>query len=72
MNLVDVGRTGVVAAYERVEAEAGARGVTPTWSELVGLVPERALDAGGADRVRLRDFGPHRVLEHRLRAVTGA
>jgi glutamate formiminotransferase len=72
MNLVDVDRTGVVAAYERVDAEARARGVTPTWSELVGLAPERALDAAGADRVRLRDFGPHRVLEQRVREATGA
>ena len=72
MNLVDVDRTGVVATYERVEAEARARGATPTWSELVGLTPERALDAAGADRVRLRDFGPHRVLEQRVREATGA
>jgi glutamate formiminotransferase len=66
MNLTDVDRTPVLAAYERVEAEALARGVAPTWSELVGLAPERALDADGARRARVRDFGPHRVLERRL------
>jgi glutamate formiminotransferase len=67
MNLTDVDRTPPLAAYERVAAEAGARGVAPTWSELVGLVPERALDADGARRAGVRDFGPHRVLERRIR-----
>jgi glutamate formiminotransferase len=71
MNLVDVDRTPLLAVYERVEREAVARGVAPTWSELVGLLPERALDAAGAQRVGLRDFGPHRILEQRIRdAVT--
>jgi glutamate formiminotransferase len=67
MNLVDVDVTSVAAAYARVEAEARARGAEPTWSELVGLAPERTLDADVARRVRLRDFGPHRLLERRLR-----
>ncbi len=72
MNLTDVDRTPLLAAYERVEAEALARGVAPTWSELVGLAPERALDEAGARRARLRDFGPHRVLERRIRDAAGA
>jgi glutamate formiminotransferase len=66
MNLVDVDRTTVEQAFARVEAEARAYGVRPTWSELVGLAPERALDAAAARRVLLRDFGPHRLLERRL------
>ena len=72
MNLTDVDRTPLVAAFERVEAEAAARGAAPTWSELVGLVPERALDEAGARRVLLRDWGPHRVLERRIRETAGA
>lgn len=66
MNLTDVDRTPLLAVYARVEAEARSRGVEPTWSELVGLLPERALDAAGAARVHLRDFGPHRLLERRI------
>ena len=72
MNLVDVDVTPLEAAYARVEAEALARGAPPKWSELVGLAPERTLDARVARRVRLRDFGPHRLLEPRIRDVVGA
>ena len=39
MNLVDTEKTPLYRAYEMVKMEAEARGVTPTWSELVGLVP---------------------------------
>ena len=72
MNLTDIDRTPLVAAFERLEAEAMARGASPTWSELVGLVPERALDDAGARRVLLRDWGSHRVLERRIRDTAGA
>ena len=50
MNLVDTERTPMYRAYEMVRSEAAAHGVAPTWSELVGLVPERALLQAGARR----------------------
>ena len=43
MNLVDTEKTPLHVAFDMVSIEAEARGVTPTWSEIVGLVPERAL-----------------------------
>ncbi len=43
MNLVDLDGTPLHRAFEMVRMEANAHGVTPTWSEIVGLVPERAL-----------------------------
>jgi glutamate formiminotransferase/formiminotetrahydrofolate cyclodeaminase len=47
MNLVDTNVTGVHTAFEAVDEEARARGVRVTGSELVGLVPLRAvLEAG--------------------------
>lgn len=73
MNLVDLDRTGLAAAFERVEREAAARGAPVTWSELVGLLPERALDGTSPERLRLRDFSDDRVLERRLeRLAPGA
>ncbi len=42
MNLVDIEKTPMFRAYDMVKMEAAAHGVSPTWSELVGLVPERA------------------------------
>ncbi|GJG85000.1 glutamate formiminotransferase [Gemmatimonadetes bacterium T265] len=66
MNLVDLDRTTLADAFARVEAEAAARGVAVTWSELIGLLPERALAGTTPDRLRLRDFDERRILERRL------
>jgi glutamate formiminotransferase/formiminotetrahydrofolate cyclodeaminase len=46
--------------------------VSPTWSEVVGLVPERALFDTAARHIQLRNFTPDLVLERKVRsAVTG-
>ena len=72
MNLVDIERTPLFRAFDLVKLEAGARGVSPTWSEIVGLVPERALFDTAARHVQLRNFSNDMVLEHRVRrAVSG-
>ncbi len=47
MNLTDIGTTPVHVAFEEVRERARARGLRVTGSELVGLIPRRALlDAG--------------------------
>jgi len=47
-------------------------GVSPTWSEIVGLVPEAALFEAAARHVQLRNFSPEMVLERRVRnAIQG-
>lgn len=72
MNLVDTEKTPLHQAYEMVKMEAEARGITPTWSELVGLVPERALFEAAARHIRLRNFTTDMVLERKVRsAITG-
>ena len=72
MNLVDTEHTPLHQAYEMVKLEAEARGVTPTWSELVGLVPERALFDAAARHLRLRNFSSEMVLERKVReSITG-
>jgi glutamate formiminotransferase/formiminotetrahydrofolate cyclodeaminase len=72
MNLVDTERTPLHVAFDMVRTEAEARGVTPTWSEIVGLVPERALFEAAARHIRLRGFSADMVLEQKVRrAVTG-
>ncbi len=72
MNLVDTERTPLHQAYDMVRMEAEARGVTPTWSEIVGLVPERVLFDAAARHVRLRNFSTDMVLERKVRsAITG-
>jgi glutamate formiminotransferase/formiminotetrahydrofolate cyclodeaminase len=69
MNLVDTEKTPLSRAFDMVRMEAEARGVSPTWSEIVGLVPERVLFEAAARHVRLRDFKPEMVLEHKVRAA---
>lgn len=72
MNLVDLDGTPLHRAYEMVRTEAQAHGVTPTWSEIVGLVPEKALFETAARHVQLRGFTPAMVLDRRVRdAVSG-
>jgi len=69
MNLVDIEKTPLFRAYDMVRMEAAAHGVTPTWSEIVGLVPERALFETAARHIQLRNFSPELVLERKVRAA---
>jgi len=72
MNLVDTEKTPLYRAFDMVKMEAAAQGVNTTWSEIVGLVPERALLETAARHVQLRNFSSEMVLERRVRdAVQG-
>ncbi len=72
MNLVDTEKTPLYRAYDMVKMEAESQGVSPTWSEIVGLVPEKALFETAARHIQLRDFKPEMVLEHKVRdAIQG-
>ena len=72
MNLVDIEKTPLYRAFDMVKMEAEAYGVSPTWSEIVGLVPERALFETAARHIQLRGFSPDVVLERKVRdAMTG-
>jgi glutamate formiminotransferase/formiminotetrahydrofolate cyclodeaminase len=70
MNLVDIEKTPMFRAYDMVKMEAAAHGVSPTWSELVGLVPERAIVDSAARYLRLRNFSTEQLLEHKVRAAS--
>jgi glutamate formiminotransferase/formiminotetrahydrofolate cyclodeaminase len=67
MNLVDTEKTPLHRAFDMVKMEAQARGVATTWSEIVGLVPERVLFEAAARHIQLRNFSPDMVLEHKVR-----
>jgi len=68
MNLTDVGATSLLAAYERVEREAAARGASVVDSEVVGLVPRAALGGATTECLRLGRELEDVVLENRLAA----
>ena len=67
MNLVDTDQTPLSRVFDFVRTEAEARGVAPTRSELVGLVPEKVLFEAAARHVRLPDFSTDMVLERKVR-----
>ncbi|MEJ7812608.1 MAG: glutamate formimidoyltransferase [Gemmatimonadaceae bacterium] len=69
MNLVDIEKTPMHRAFDLVKMEAAARGVATTWSEIVGLVPERALFDAAARHLQLERFTPDQVLERKLRSA---
>ena len=70
MNLLDYQITSIRQVFEAVLVEAEKAGVEIAESELVGLVPEPALDTETADYIRLRGFDPNeQVVEARLKAA---
>jgi glutamate formiminotransferase/formiminotetrahydrofolate cyclodeaminase len=70
MNLVDIDQTPMHRAFDAVKSAAAADGVATTWSEIVGLVPERALLGAAAQYLQLERFTPEQVLERKVRAAT--
>jgi glutamate formiminotransferase/glutamate formiminotransferase/formiminotetrahydrofolate cyclodeaminase len=68
MNLVNYEQTGMSQAYEAVHREADKLGVEIASTEIVGLVPQAALDRSAEYFKKLEVFSEDRILEHRLRA----
>lgn len=66
MNLTDYLVTPILTAFQRVKAEATMRGIEVAGSELVGLVPQAALDQTTAALVQLDRFDPTQILEIRI------
>jgi glutamate formiminotransferase/formiminotetrahydrofolate cyclodeaminase len=69
MNLVDTEKTPLHTAFDFVKMRAEAEGAQVTWSEIVGLVPERVLFDAAASHLQLRQFTLKQVLERRVREV---
>jgi glutamate formiminotransferase len=66
MNLVNYGVTGLTNAYESVEREARQLGVEIVGTEIVGLVPQDALDRGANYFAKLENFNEGLMLENRI------
>jgi len=71
MNLVNYESTGMTAAYDAVSAEAKRLGVEINDTEIVGLVPEKALDRSAEYFQKLENFSEDKVFEYRLQICTG-
>ncbi len=68
MNLVNYGETGMHQAYDAVRREADNLGVEIVSTEIVGLVPENALDKAAEYFQKLENFTEDKILESRMRA----
>ena len=66
MNLTDYRRTPIHRVMEMIHREAARYGVGVSSSEIIGLVPQRALLDAALYYLQLDDFVPEQVLESRL------
>ena len=67
MNVVNYEVTGITQAYDAVRREAERAGVEIVSTEIVGLVPEKALDKSAEYFQKLENFSEDKIFEHRLR-----
>ena len=71
MNLTDFEQTPVHRVFEMVKREAARYGVTPVSSEIVGLIPKKALEQAAEWFLQVENFDSSLILENRLAAVMG-
>jgi glutamate formiminotransferase len=66
MNLTDFEQTPIHRVFETVRAEAARHGASIVGSEIVGLIPKRALEMTAEWYLQVENFHPSLVLENRL------
>jgi glutamate formiminotransferase / formiminotetrahydrofolate cyclodeaminase len=71
MNLTDFEQTPIHRAFEMVRSEAERYGVAPASSEIVGLIPKKAMEQAAEWFLQVENFDSSLILENRLRAVMG-
>jgi len=66
MNLTDFQQTPIHQVFETVKREAERLGVGIVGSEIVGLIPMRAIEMTAEFYLQVENFSPQQVLENRL------
>jgi formiminotetrahydrofolate cyclodeaminase len=69
MNLTDTDQTPIARAFEYVKREAARYGALPLSSEIVGLIPKKALEDAAEWFLQVENFDSSLILENRLAAV---
>jgi glutamate formiminotransferase / formiminotetrahydrofolate cyclodeaminase len=69
MNLTDFEQTPIHRVFEFVKREAARYGVLPVSSEIVGLIPKKALEAAAEWFLQVENFDSSLILENRLASV---
>ncbi len=70
MNLTDTDLTPMARVFEFVKREAARYGIQVQSSEIVGLVPKRAIEDAAEWFLQVENFDSSMILENRLAAVT--
>jgi glutamate formiminotransferase/formiminotetrahydrofolate cyclodeaminase len=71
INLTDFEQTPMHRVYEMVKREAKRYGAMPVGSEIVGLVPKKAIEMAADFFLQLENFSPAQVFENKLEAALG-
>ena len=71
MNLTNFEQTSIARVFEFVHREASRHGVQVVSSEIVGLIPKRALEDAAEWYLQVENFDSSLILENRLAAVMG-
>lgn len=71
MNLTDFEQTPIHRVFEMVKREAARYGVSAVSSEIVGLIPKKALEAAAEWFLQVENFDSSLILENRMAAVMG-
>jgi glutamate formiminotransferase/formiminotetrahydrofolate cyclodeaminase len=69
INLTDFEQTPMHRVYEMVKREAERYGVVPVGSEIVGLIPKKAIEMAAGFFLQLENFSPAQVFENKLAAA---
>lgn len=69
INLTDFEQTPMHRVYEMVKHEAARYGVMPVGSEIVGLIPKKAIEMAADYFLQVENFSPAQVFENRLQAA---
>src|SRR5437667_2440665 len=69
MNLTDFDQTPIYRVFELVKREAARYGVIPVSSEIVGLIPKKAIEQAAEWFLQVENFDSSLILENRLAAV---
>jgi glutamate formiminotransferase/formiminotetrahydrofolate cyclodeaminase len=71
INLTDFEQTPLHRVFDMVKREAERHGCKVVGSEIIGLIPRRAIELSAEYYLQLENFSPARILENRLSAVAG-
>jgi len=71
INLTDFEQTPMHRVYEMVKREAERYGAAPVGSEIVGLIPKKAIEMAADFFLQLENFSPAQVFESKLADALG-